>query len=493
MKILKKKISAIALVIFFVLSMSASLTLIPSSNAHTPSWNIPTYAYINAAPNPVGVGQTLLVYMWLDAVYGAAGGTSATVGTNGYTASAALLANNYRFHNYQLTITAPDGTVSTQTFAIVSDTTSSQYYSFTPNQVGTYTLKFTYPGQVYGANGNGYSGSPLINDTYLPSSASTSLTVQQAAIPGPTTSEPLPANYWQEPIYGENTNWYSISSNWLGQAPSFFGAGAPIPAGYTSSSLYHGDAVGPLSGHIMWTSQLWTEELSEGNLIPSVPGVGYYEGSSYQPRFTNPIIMDGLLYYTETVSFTGSNSFSGGAVGPTDYVNLRTGQILWSRTDVPQPSFGYIYYVYDPDQHGVFPPILVSVSGGFNFFAPQLSTPTLWQLFDGYTGDSPLQRNQHSIGTAVAGPSGEQLQYVFNNVGSPFAPNWYLDQWNSSKLWLYDINPYTGGGSMSPSIINASNGALVSTIPIPRAGESGTLPNGFGISVPYGSALTVDA
>ncbi len=39
--------------------------------------NIPTYAYINASPNPIGVGQTAHVYMWLDAVYGVAGGTTA--------------------------------------------------------------------------------------------------------------------------------------------------------------------------------------------------------------------------------------------------------------------------------------------------------------------------------------------------------------------------------------------------------------------------------
>ena len=51
--------------------------LIPNANAHTPAWNIPTYAYIVAAPNPIGVGQTVHIYMWLDAVYGAAGGTTA--------------------------------------------------------------------------------------------------------------------------------------------------------------------------------------------------------------------------------------------------------------------------------------------------------------------------------------------------------------------------------------------------------------------------------
>ncbi len=49
---------------------------------------------------------------------------------------------------------------------------------FTPTQVGTYKFDFSFPGQVYGANGNGYEKSVLIGDTYLPSSASTTLDVQ---------------------------------------------------------------------------------------------------------------------------------------------------------------------------------------------------------------------------------------------------------------------------------------------------------------------------
>ena len=222
MQIAKNKTIAIAIAIFLTFSMSASMMLMPNVSAHTPAWNIPTYAYINVAPNPIGVGQTLLVYMWLDCVFGAAGGASATVGTNGYTASAALLSNDYRFHNYELTITSPSGTKNTITFADITDPTSSQSYHFTPTAVGTYTLNFTFPGQPYAE----YAHDPdsvLVNDTYMTSSAQTTLTVQTTPIPSPVTSEPLPTNYWQEPIYAENTNWYAISSNWLGEAPSIFG------------------------------------------------------------------------------------------------------------------------------------------------------------------------------------------------------------------------------------------------------------------------------
>jgi len=107
---MQKPISKSVTIIFAILlsiSMAASIILMPNANAHTPAWGIPEYAYIFAAPNPIGVGQTTHVYMWLDSVFGAAG--VATVGT-----SEALLSNNYRFHNFNLIITAPDGTNTTQ-------------------------------------------------------------------------------------------------------------------------------------------------------------------------------------------------------------------------------------------------------------------------------------------------------------------------------------------------------------------------------------------
>ena len=488
---------AIMIALLLTTSMSAMLLLQPTS-AHTPAWQIPTYAYINAAPNPIGVGQTLLVYMWLDSVYGAAGGTTAAVGTNGATASAALLANNYRFENYKLTITSPNGTSNTISWAVVTDPTSSQYYDFTPTDIGTYTLNFTYEGQVYGANGDGYRQSSLVNDTYLPSSASTTLTVQQNPIPAAITGEPLPTNYWQEPIYGENSNWYAISSNWLGSGLPVGTGGSPPPAGYTSSALFHGDAIGPLTSHIMWTTPTQNGGIVGGNMFPGAQGVGYFEGSSYVPRFQDPIIINGYLYYTEVASFTGTLSVSSSATGPTVCVNLRTGQQLWSSTTIPKLSFGYIYNLWDPDQHGTFPPILVaSIGGGLT------GLPAMWELFDGYTGDVlfnvtnvPAQTIADVIGgegNLAAGPSGEQLRDVFANAGTAANPNWYLAQWNSSKLWQYDINPYNGGGSLNPSVVNATNGVLVSELPIPVTGETGTLPNGGSVFIPYGSSVTVNA
>jgi hypothetical protein len=97
-------------------------------------------------------------------------------------------------------------------------------------------------------------------------------------------------------------------------------------------------------------------------------------------------------------------------------------------------------------------------------------------------------------GTAVAGPTGEQIRYVMSNAGTNANPQWYLAEWNSSKLWQYDVNPYTGGGSFNPSVINASNLVIVHQIPInPNVPSQGWAPNGASVSVPYGSTITVNA
>jgi hypothetical protein len=474
--ILKRRFFVLVIATFLAFSMTASTILLPNITAHTPIWQIPTYAYIVAEPNPVGVGQSINVYMWLDPLYGSAGGASATLGTNGSTASQALLSNNYRFRNYQLVITSPNGTKTTQMFDIVQSADSAQGTTFTPTETGVYNLNFTYLGQVYGANGNGYSGSQLVNDTYLPSTASTNLTVQNEPIPGGLAGAPLPTQYWTRPIYGENSDWWQISSNWLGTGSGVISTlSFNTLTGFTTQAYinrYPGDAIGSQTAHIMWTKPYGSGGVVGGNDY-STQGVGYFEGSAYNQRFTNPIIMNGILYYTLPVGFTAPNN------GPLQAVDLRTGQLVWSSNTIPALSLGYIYNLWDPDQHGVFPPMLCTAN-----FA---------QIYDAFTGINLFNVTGVPGGSATTmGPNGEQLRYVFANAGTPASPKWYLAQWNSSKLWQYDINPYTFGGSLSPSIVNASNGLLITAVPVSPVGGSGTLPNGTGVAVPYGSTFIVN-
>ena len=451
MQIVKHKNLALILSTILAISMAFAIVPLPTANAHTPPWQIPTFAYVQVAPNPVGVGQPVHVFIWLNVPH-----------------DGAAVTNDYRFHNYLLNITAPNGITTTTSYANIQDTTSSQYFIVTPDQIGTYIFNFTFPGN--NINDYSHANDAFVNDTYLPSSASTTLIVKQEPLPDPIGSYPLPQEYWTRPIYGENNFWWTISSNWLGQgAPGYAGVNRP---GARQQS-FPGDAVGPQTAHIMWTKPLQTGGVVGGNNF-AIQGNTYFEGSAYNQRFANPIILNGKLYYTETVSFTGTpnNGFgSAGPIGPTDCIDLRTGQILWSRSDVPPLSFGYIYDLEDPNQHGVYPAILF--------------TSNFARAFDADTGTALFNVTGVPTGTLAKGPQGEQLRYVISNIGTTANPNWTLAEWNSTKIWSFaSTNPglnYTGPIDGSISDLNNPSTRYDWNVSIPwRASMTATTVfNGF--------------
>ncbi len=197
----KKLLSALALLLMF--TMALPLTAMQVANAHTPPWDEVSYAYIVVAPDPVGVNQKVSVTMWVDTPL-----------------PGAVVGNDIRRHDYTLTITPPDGKNVTQKWAVVQDTTGLQFWQYTPTQVGTYTFTFYYPKQTFTWVSGSYQ-----NDTYEADTQVTTLTVTAAQLPPAIDSYPLPTEYWTYPIEGQNTYWFSVSSNFLGQ-PYISGAGA---------------------------------------------------------------------------------------------------------------------------------------------------------------------------------------------------------------------------------------------------------------------------
>jgi hypothetical protein len=91
MKELENKTTASMIALFLVLTIAASLTL-PVANAHTPAWNVPTYAYLTASPDPIGVNQPVTLVFWLDKYPYTAGGTTGD-----------------RWRNLRIEVTLPDG------------------------------------------------------------------------------------------------------------------------------------------------------------------------------------------------------------------------------------------------------------------------------------------------------------------------------------------------------------------------------------------------
>ena len=426
MHILKNKTMAILIISILMISMSASMILTPTANAHTPAWTIVSYAYLVASPNPVGVGQATAIVMWID---------TPMVG--------ATVTNDIRRHDYTLTITKPDGKIETKHYDIVSDPTSVQYLQYTPDQVGNYTLKFDYPDQNYtwtsstpGAN-TAYTG-----DVIKGASRTITMNVQQDPIPAALNSYPLPTEYWTRPIEGQNTYWYTVSSNWLG-TPYNIGSNA----GNHGPGGHQNDGIAPNSAHIMWTKPIQYGGLVGGNGT-AVPGEMFYSGLSYNGRFANPLIMYGTLFYQEP----WGNAATGG-----DYVavNLQTGQEQWrinaSATGVSLvPSFGYLYSLETPNQHGILPNgLLIAPTTAYTGLG------TVWRAYDPRSGVlTTMNITNVPGGTNFAGPSGEYLKYVLTNLGTTANPNWYLAQWNSSKVFGLEIG--TSAGNWYSGTVNAS-------------------------------------
>ncbi|NLB76373.1 MAG: PQQ-like beta-propeller repeat protein [Crenarchaeota archaeon] len=413
----KKTLVILGTAILMITAMVISLVASPTADAHTPPYKITSYAYIMVEPNPVGVGQSMAVVMWIDSPL-----------------PGALVENEVRRHDYTLTITKPDGKTETQHWDVIEDSTSVQYYRYTPDQVGTYHFNFEYAEQTYTWSGQ------YQNDIFLAANKTTTLTVQAEPIPDPIDSYPLPTEYWTYPIEGQNTYWYTISSNWLGEP--YITSGAAIGSG--TSGNYFGrvqpNGLAPNSPHIMWTKPIQSGGLVAGNST-GVDGEMFYTGSSYYTRFVNAIIMQGTLFYQEPYG----NSGTGGAYIA---VNLRTGQELWrtNTTGIGTPTFGYLYASDGPNQHGILPDGLLFTNNFASSYNPLTGIPTSMKVSNVPSTDTVL--------SAVAGPSGEIIRYKVTNIGNSTNPNWRLLQWNSSKTVGYLSG--TGIGGWYSGTIDAS-------------------------------------
>ncbi len=385
MQTFKSKTIAISIAILLMISIGTSTMLVPITSAHSPPWTITDHAYIATQPNPIGVGQPVLITIW----------TAQPLANS-------AISNNIRKENYVLTITAPDGTNTTQSWAVVDNTGGELTVSYTPSQVGNYTLTFNFNGMTYPTLSQVTSTVPLtaavnasINafagDIFTPQTATMALSVQSQPLPVAISSYPLPTQYWTHPIESQNTYWYTISSNWLGAGSAQFGSYQ-----IASYNLYQPDGIGPGSGHILWTKPIEFGGVVGGSKT-AVLGATYYSGSSYESRFVNTIIMNGYLYFKMPLSDAGSSitvvngiNYAGAYV----CLDLRTGQVVWSNSSpVFDPTWGQLYNEIDPNQSGVIPSgyllqawTVAAATTNAQGSTVQMANVT-WEAFDGFTGD----------------------------------------------------------------------------------------------------------
>ena len=372
-----RKLRATLISALLLLTVITTIAFLPAAEAHVPAWKVPTYAYVTVAPNPVGIGQPTAVIFWIDIPPPTAGGSGGD-----------------RWRGITVDVTKPDGT--TQTLgAFTSDPVGSGGTVFVPDKNGTYTFTVKFPGQtlsLYGPTGIIGTASDYVNDTYQPSSATATLTVQQSQIPSPVVY-PLPTGYWTRPIEGQNTAWASLASNWLG-SPQIILRVQP-------------DGIGPESAHIMWT-----KPISFGGVVGGEYTINnentFYPGPQYEVKFANPIVISGFVYY----SLPLSDQVTGAGVA---CVDLRTGQQQWVNTNLTTITSGQLYDYETPNQHGIIANgYLWTISG------------TTWSAYDPMTGYWLFNILGVPSGTQIYGPNGEILIYQMNYAGR------WLALWNNT-------------------------------------------------------------
>ena len=131
MKDTKNKAFAIAIVMLLTVSIISTLT-IQSISAQITSAQVPTFAFINVAPTPVNLGQSVTVNFWIDIPPPTASGVYGD-----------------RWQNMHVNVVKPDGTNETLG-PFTSDDTGGTYTTYTPTLIGNYTFQMTFPGQTLG-------------------------------------------------------------------------------------------------------------------------------------------------------------------------------------------------------------------------------------------------------------------------------------------------------------------------------------------------------
>jgi hypothetical protein len=375
MKISRKTSKTLAITLILAFAIMTAIPLVRAIE-------IPTYAYVVTAPNPVGVNQKTIVSLFVDKV----------------SPTATMYYREGNWENYTVTITKPD---ESQDHRVIpyADAASTAWFELVPDQVGTWEIEFYFPGQtiVVGETSN----------TYLPSTSDVmELEVQEEQIEW-LPNNPYPEGYWERPINAENKGWYNFADNWLMQnydttSRSFCVTATYAP--YTSA---------PNTSHVLWKKPI----IFGGQPGGMFEDQSYYSGLAYEQHYL-PLIVQGQIIYAEHTLATS-------AVHGTRCLDLYTGEEIWYLPGV-NILFVQLFDFDSGNEHGIVP-MMWEVSGR--------SPNTVATIYDPMTGTELFSienitwggTGSFSGGPTAFGPNGEVLSYSFNSDRSR------LICWNSTR------------------------------------------------------------
>jgi hypothetical protein len=402
-----------ALILIFTITAISTLVALPLSNAHDPPQTCPTNAFITTTPQTIGLGQYTTIIVWVDRYSPTAGGVYGQL-----------------YPGYTINITKPNGDTQIIGPWTCSSALASDWKVFTPDQVGTYKLVFSWPGTVIVASEVVLSHAD-INDTMLgDTSEPCYLTVQEEQVP--TWSEtPLPTDYWTRPINAMNRDWSMLASNWLRGTWL-------LPGNFQNAGT------GPSSAHVLWAEPIQSTSPSSRGYPGGIADAQWPNMQTnindYDEPWVPPIIMNGIIYYNSPPTAV-SSKYGYYAV------DLYTGQQLWYKNGTDNGlnnpfiqagvansySYGQQYFGLTQGQmlfynsaNGAGVASYLWMQGAPSFTGSYASNG-VWYMLDATTGNLILTLTNVPSGTAAMDEIGDLLIYSYNATSGNFLC------WNSTQ------------------------------------------------------------
>lgn len=394
-------------------SLISSLAVLPAAYAQDTDEKV-TYCFIGANPNPVGVGQEVLLHFGI---------------------TDPKQDSTQQWHDLTITVEDPNGETDTLG-PYATDSTGGSGDIYIPQIAGEYTLQAHFPEQWYNYSGFNFMGFPVESHTLYKGSDSDKLTlvVLNEAVPN-YPGVPLPTEYWTRPIDAQNREWYTIAGSWL----------------YTPENRYITNNDGPETAHILWDTPLTIGGLVGGDvgLAESINqgAVGFGTGDAYEGLWSSRFILAGRLYYA---TYSAGGLTMGNFPEPVVYhcVDLHTGEELWSKVfmDNATIDFAQLLYYQGFNYMGTFAYLYVA-TGGYNFFTGTYA-PGNWYAFNAYTGNLDFTIQNVPTGTTLRDSNG-QLYVVHVDQR-----NGWMGQWNLGKFVEASATGYYSEGGSWGNVVN---------------------------------------